>query len=230
MNEDEIIQDIVATLDRHLKQTTHSRTFRVQTLLPGAESSDADLMTSQETVPKMMTSQEMVKKTPEHRLVRTDSQLQTLDAFLTPKPRLSLGNVAVSLDKSVSEKGRVAPEGDTEAVSHAVAQEEDTSLPSDLALSQEHASSQELQTRQLVDVQLLSVLELRQEVYDARHVGMSLALSEWRRTGVTTNLTTHQTGLEEIMKHHTFVGVIDAVRALIQHKTRLFMVNYHELR
>ncbi|KAJ1927869.1 DNA mismatch repair protein [Tieghemiomyces parasiticus] len=57
--------------------------------------------------------------------------------------------------------------------------------------------------RPKVEVRLTSVLELREELQAGQH----------------TELTT-------ILRNHTFVGLVDYERALIQHNTRLFMINY----
>ena len=64
------------------------------------------------------------------------------------------------------------------------------------------------QTRhEYVKVMLTSVLELRQVIEDNQHKEL-------------TNL----------FKDHTFVGCIDECRALIQHQTKLFMINYQLIR
>lgn len=62
----------------------------------------------------------------------------------------------------------------------------------------------ELPTRR--EIQLSSVLNLKQEVQDASHPG-----------------------LREIIKDHTFVGCVDTKHALFQHQTKLYLVNTRKL-
>lgn len=59
--------------------------------------------------------------------------------------------------------------------------------------------------RPFVDVQLTSVLELRQSILDRMHRGIT-----------------------EVFRDHTFVGIVDSRLALVQHQIRLYMINYRE--
>ncbi|KAJ1568877.1 DNA mismatch repair protein [Cladochytrium tenue] len=60
--------------------------------------------------------------------------------------------------------------------------------------------------REMIDVQLTSILDLRKEFRDASHLGMT-----------------------ELLRGHSFVGLVDHRLALIQFHTKLFIVNYEEL-
>jgi DNA mismatch repair protein MLH1 len=122
---------------------------------------------------KMVGKSETPVRDPEHKLVRTDSKIRTLDIFL-------------------SQKASPSP-----------------ALPSDvieLSMPPEKVSC-DIGSSEIVDVQLTSVLELRAEVETKEH-----------------------SGITAIMHEHTFVGLVDTKLALIQHRTKLMMVDYHKVR
>ncbi|KAL5036418.1 DNA mismatch repair protein Mlh1 [Batrachochytrium dendrobatidis] len=60
--------------------------------------------------------------------------------------------------------------------------------------------------RQFVDVRLTSVLELRNEVIETEHKSVT-----------------------ELFHEHTFVGCVNDTLALIQHHTKLYLINYQEI-
>lgn len=88
---------------------------------------------------------------------------------------------------------QVEAEGDTEK------------LPEENATATKSATADSRAPRPFVEVQLTSVLELRQSITDKMHRGIT-----------------------EIFRGHTFVGVVDSRLALLQHQIRLYMVNYRE--
>ena len=64
-----------------------------------------------------------------------------------------------------------------------------------------------LSSTEIVDVQLTSVIELREELEAIEH-----------------------SGITEMLREHSFVGLVDTKLALIQHQTKLMMVDYHNIR
>ncbi|OLL23043.1 hypothetical protein NEOLI_001282 [Neolecta irregularis DAH-3] len=75
LNQEEIIDDICAALQRKLASTDTSRSFKTQTLLPGVK--PVELPATVEDLSK-------VRKPYEKHMVRTDSRDKTLDSHFTP--------------------------------------------------------------------------------------------------------------------------------------------------
>ncbi|KAI9498783.1 DNA mismatch repair protein mlh1 [Zychaea mexicana] len=114
------------------------------------------------------------RKVQEYNLVRTDSRARTLDTFVQrPEDELMEGIV------------------NTEDV-----------LELDEELSSQPISSQS-KKRPRIDVQMTSILNLRNAVKKSEH-----------------------TGLTNVLRDHTFVGCADDTLALIQHKQDLYLVNF----
>jgi hypothetical protein len=77
--------------------------------------------------------------------------------------------------------------------------------------------------RPRTDVRLISVLELREAVEkDIHHGKYNLACS--------TYLINTLIGLTEIVTGHIFVGFVDDERILIQHDTRLYVMELNRIR
>ena len=77
-------------------------------------------------------------------------------------------------------------------------------MSSNPPLSQQNQSQKE--EADLVDVQLTSVLDLREEIEFKEHEGLT-----------------------ELFREHCFVGCVDHRLATIQHRTRLLLVDYHKI-
>ena len=162
LHEDEIIEVVCGEIMKQLAKVDTSRTFKAQTLLPGAKVPSAtrppaDDDDDERVVPKAHAP----KKVYENNLVRTDSKLRKITSMLGPG-----GSGAL-------EDGLTIIYGGTE--------------------------------REAVHIRLSSVKQLRADVRDNVH-----------------------NGLTDIIAGHTYVGVVDDFRRLcaIQGGTKLYLVDY----
>ncbi|KAG2181878.1 hypothetical protein INT44_008694 [Umbelopsis vinacea] len=140
-------------------------------------------------------------KVSENKFVRTDSKLRTLDNFLHT-PSIISKPTQTAAEKRPEYEAADPPDvvmGDAGDDATETVTEE-TSVKS--ASTSTHISSD----RERVDVRLNSLLDLRKEVKKNEHKGLS-----------------------DIFADHTFVGVVDDALALIQHQTKLYLVNYSAL-
>lgn len=73
---------------------------------------------------------------------------------------------------------------------------------------------------------LTSILELRKSVQKSVHNGLSHRPLKWENRRLA-----HLTDLTEIIRKHTFVGIVDDYRclSLIQHATKLYLLNHTAL-
>ncbi|KAI8593436.1 histidine kinase-like ATPase [Geranomyces variabilis] len=130
-----------------------------------------------------LTAAPLSQRAPEHKLVRTDARTRTLDAYIT------------NLSSSSSMSSTAPPDDDDG--------QNDDGGADDVA---EEVPVPPPRKRIPVEVRLTSVLELRDEVQQARH-----------------------RGLTEVFVTHTFVGFVDDSLALIQAGTRLYMELFYQL-
>jgi DNA mismatch repair protein MLH1 len=132
-------------------------------------------------------------KQPEHKLVRTDSASRTLDSFLSPKPLIS-SQVLKIVD--FNSESLSAPSPTTEEIKKDL-------HGKFLKIKVPDLTAKKVE---IVDVQLISVLELRQSVENQENSRVT-----------------------EIFREHAFVGLVDDFRALIQHQTKLLMVDFKQI-
>ncbi|CAO3612028.1 unnamed protein product [Mucor hiemalis] len=111
LNEDQIIDSIVTLLQETLENANHSRTFFVQTLLPGATRPTED-----DIIEKPPTATPGRKQVAEYKYVRTDSAVTTLHSYLnkqntssTPAAAEASEDVEMIEESQVSEKRARVP-------------------------------------------------------------------------------------------------------------------------
>eukprot|EP00057_Strongylocentrotus_purpuratus_P013686 XP_011668160.1 PREDICTED: DNA mismatch repair protein Mlh1 [Strongylocentrotus purpuratus] len=230
LHEEAIIEDIQKCLEQKLLGCNSSRTYFTQALLPGSNLSIADDEDKSKGQRSSSTDQVYA-----HHMVRTDSKDQKLDAFLQVTPsgtkdksssssssryQRDVGVAGASGGSGGGGDGGQRP-GVVEILAPAEGMDTDDgqTLPrkrprSEVSSDTEGPSSrpgpsdedQELVSRQpkpkRKEIQLTSVLELQKEIEDDAHED-----------------------LRDLLKQHTFVGTVDAEYALIQHKTKLYLVN-----
>ncbi|KAJ3187287.1 DNA mismatch repair protein [Gaertneriomyces sp. JEL0708] len=206
LNEDQIVESVCRALRERLEGANRSRTFLTQTILPGAPP------------PLVIESAVVASKSvraPENQLVRTDSRARTLDAYISAnqstthaprkKPRIDSPTFEAHIANNVQPSSPRAGESpalleDTRASSSpADSMEVDQDPPSP-------AASTQLHKRPRINVRLTSVHELREDV-----------------------LSKEYESLTELFTDHIFVGLMDSRLALIQHQTKLYMVDYLRL-
>ncbi|KAG0207602.1 DNA mismatch repair protein [Mortierella sp. GBA30] len=248
MNEEEVIAKICDAIQERLGDANVSRNFLTQTLLP--QVSAMNRMEEATTA-----SKKIAPKVYEYNQVRTDSRAQTLDSFFTPASpspysitsssvhkRLKVGtermeDVQSDADQdmedtsdqeaeeqeNVTEGDIVAPSGSLlskigQFKSNALGKQgkqiqsrltsssrgsSSSSTPSSLS-SRSGSSNLAIRSKpSRMDVKLTSVLQLRDEVRKQGHPILT-----------------------PIFANHTFVGILDNQRGLIQNELALYLVNY----
>ncbi|KAG0332523.1 DNA mismatch repair protein [Podila horticola] len=239
MNEEEIIATICDTIQERLGDANVSRNFMTQTLLP--QLNQPSKLRSEENSFKKAA----VPKVYEYNQVRTDSRAQTLDSFLvSPSPyslsessthkRVKLGadddmnHTEVDEDESmtdVNERGDNSISGSllskidqfrnntakkTEAVS-SIHGKIVNSSQSSMSNTRHGGADEGTKARQStlrtksarVEVRLTSVLQLRDDVKKQGHPVLT-----------------------PIFANHTFVGILDNQRGLIQNELALYLVHF----
>ncbi|KAF9576426.1 DNA mismatch repair protein [Mortierella alpina] len=247
MNEEEVIAKICDAIQERLGDANVSRNFLTQSLLPqvSAKSRTEEAAASKKSVPKVY----------EYNQVRTDSRAQTLDSFFVPSSPYSISSssahkrVKVGVeqmegiegdgdqhmeelsDRDVTgQEGSCSGEDDEEMPG--LAQGEPGSLLSKIdqfksnPLGKGNASGLQTQKKlpgsfqpttprsgssnstpkskaSRVEVKLTSVLQLREEIRKQGHPILT-----------------------PIFANHTFVGILDNQRGLIQNELALYLINY----
>lgn len=227
LDQDDIIEVICEELQKKLASSNQSRTFTVQTLLPGAplasSSSQRPLPTQQPKNPTAPASERRppptTLKTPAQRLVRTDANAQTLDAMFGQADSGGARSVAPKKRKAsdVIELGSDGENGADESIeidavdidatfddTRSKYRGEDSEEKQNVTKGAARSSRKIAQT----DCDLTSIQELRQAVEDGAHAELTA-----------------------ILKQHTFVGVIDLAtgQSMLQHRTKLYLVNHNQL-
>ncbi|GAA5865798.1 hypothetical protein JCM1840_006251 [Sporobolomyces johnsonii] len=215
-DEDEVVELVCEKLAEVLEKQGESRSYKVQTLLPGTKTpkptarakSDSAVTSetpSQSTSRKPSTSSSSTKpaKIAPNKLVRTDAQSQTLDALFPTIPAPASSRSRKGKEKEISAlNGEDETEG--ERASKRRKSDHDPEFARLLAEEETKQKASRIRLAQS-DCALTSVRQLRQEVLDERNEA-----------------------LNTLFKNHTFVGVADLDHSvtLIQHQTKLYLINH----
>ncbi|XP_061108454.1 DNA mismatch repair protein Mlh1 isoform X2 [Conger conger] len=221
LHEDCIIESIQKHIESKLLGSNSSRTYFTQTLLPGLCVSSAD--------PKPSSSgSEPSDRVYAHQMVRTDCRAQKLDAFLQPsnRPVPVPQTQSASADQAVDpmDKAKNAAE-ELEDVDMLAALEEagpgeledmqgDNPRPSQMSSRKRPRVGQEGEEEELTaasiprkrKIKLHSVKELRSEITERAHAGLG-----------------------EMLQNHSFVGCVNPQWSLIQHQTKLYLLDITKL-
>ncbi|KAK9893561.1 DNA mismatch repair protein MutL [Cystobasidium minutum MCA 4210] len=204
LDQDDIIELICEEMQKKLSSANQSRTFNVQTLLPGTSHLQA---VDNASKPSSSTSTARPASTahrlPPQKLVRTDAKAQTLDSMINFASTARTDEATPAVIASDGEDDGDRPENAHSAPSKYRASDEPTSI---------HTSAQPSYARRtkipISDCDLTSIQELR--------------------AGLTKDKSQ---AIEDVLKAHTFVGVIDLFsgRSMLQHGTKLFLVDHNVL-
>ncbi|KAF8966707.1 DNA mismatch repair protein [Entomortierella lignicola] len=248
INEEEIIAKICDAIQDRLGNANVSRNFLTQTLLPqvNVKSQSEESSSSKKSTPKVY----------EYDQVRTDSRAQTLDSFLVPASPYTLSSsskhkrvkVGVEIDMDIDKDYEMEVDDNREIRGSGKKTSFDDSDDEDLTSSTaekssllvnkigqfknnplrkpggvsgshglivgsasgsgssqrtESSSSSGKTKHQRVEVKLTSVLQLREDVRKQGHPILT-----------------------PIFANHTFVGILDNQRGLIQNELALYLVNF----
>ncbi|KAM3862566.1 DNA mismatch repair protein Mlh1 [Diretmus argenteus] len=221
LHEDCIIESVQKHIESKLLGSNSSRTYFTQTLLPG-------LSVSAGSEVKSSSGAESGERVYAHQMVRTDFRAQKLDAFLQPKEKLAPG--PESAGPSSGDAGARTPqpaavdmdEMEDADLLEAVAEQE-AGVPQD-------GEGPGVDTRDLPRKRPRTGLEEEEEEQTAaatvkRRV-IKLASVKDLRAEITEN--THK-GLKDMLQNHSFVGCVNPQWTLIQHHTKLYLLNTTKL-
>uniref|UniRef100_A0A8C8HY87 DNA mismatch repair protein MLH1 n=1 Tax=Oncorhynchus tshawytscha TaxID=74940 RepID=A0A8C8HY87_ONCTS len=215
LHEDCIIESVQKQIESKLLGSNSSRTYFTQTLLPGLSVSTSEGKSSSNSTGDS-------ERVYAHQMVRTDSRAQKLDAFLQPASKLAPTPTANPNGQS---RGEPVTTNDMEEMDNAEILEEQApgatedgegtsrNTPADLPRKRPRAGQDEEQedltaaaTTRRRAIKLSSVKELRDDIAEHAHKG-----------------------LQEMLQNHSFVGCVNPQWTLIQHHTKLYLLNTTKL-
>uniref|UniRef100_A0AAR2JCQ3 DNA mismatch repair protein MLH1 n=1 Tax=Pygocentrus nattereri TaxID=42514 RepID=A0AAR2JCQ3_PYGNA len=214
LHEDCIIESIQKHIESKLLGSNSSRTYFTQTLLPGLSASVSDVKASNSS------SADTSERVYAHQMVRTDSKAQKLDAFLQPVTKPSLvpktaspsapAQAAAHLDDAemldTIDSLEPGTSKDVEVDSgHVQSETPPRKRPHVEEDRDDHATASASTPRRRI-IKLSSVKELRNEITEQTH-----------------------SGLQEMLQNHSFVGCVNPQWTLVQHHTKLYLLNTTKL-
>ncbi|CAN9500004.1 unnamed protein product [Ophioblennius macclurei] len=227
LHEDSVIESVQKHIESKLLGSNSSRTYFTQTLLPGLSVSGGS------EVKASNAATEPSERVYAHQMVRTDCRAQKLDAFLQPKEK-PLPPPPEPAGPSSSGETEMETETETRTVEmddaddmemlEALADQEEkapeggedgSSGAPDIHRKRprkEHTEQQEGKDEDVADtskrrvIKLTSIKELRVEITENAHKG-----------------------LQEMLQNHSFVGCVNPQWTLVQHHTKLYLLNTSKL-
>ncbi|KAK1173485.1 DNA mismatch repair protein Mlh1-like [Acipenser oxyrinchus oxyrinchus] len=237
LHEDSIVESVQKHIESKLLGSNSSRTYFTQTLLPGPAISSDDVLKPASSSAAAGASDRVYA----HQMVRTDFRAQKLDAFLQPanKTQTEPSELAVSecgssrqpeqcdtdmqelndadLLAGISEDldiedfmGDVKETGDSENSSLVnPPPRKRQRIGSDVEMKDDEGAGDttdaSVPKRRII--KLTSIKELRSEISEQAHKG-----------------------LQEMLQNHSYVGCVNPQWALVQHQTKLYLLNTTKLR
>ncbi|XP_073729677.1 DNA mismatch repair protein Mlh1 [Misgurnus anguillicaudatus] len=211
LHEDCIIESVQKHIESKLLGSNSSRTYFTQTLLPGLSASTSVVKASSSSAD----SQERVYA---HQMVRTDSKAQKLDAFLQPSVSSTAAQSRLEKTSSPPTATEDVKEPDDTELLDAVEVLEPSVNDNPQTDGQGPAEDAPPRKRPHVDkkkedltaaalprrriINLTSVKELREDIEQQTHKG-----------------------LQELLQNHSFVGSVNPQWTLVQHQTKLYLLN-----
>ncbi|KAM8738699.1 DNA mismatch repair protein Mlh1 [Acanthopagrus schlegelii] len=217
LHEDSVIESIQKHIESKLLGSNSSRTYFTQTMLPGLSVSGGSEVKSSSA------AAESSERVYAHQMVRTDCRAQKLDAFLQPKEKpppdpepsgpssretvtkttlpdsieMDDMNDADMLDALAEHEAEVAKgdEDDASGVQRKRPRKEQQQDEGDEDLTAAATPKRRI-------IKLNSIKELRAEITESTHKG-----------------------LQEMLQNHSFVGCVNPQWTLIQHHTKLYLLN-----
>ncbi|XP_062851880.1 DNA mismatch repair protein Mlh1 [Trichomycterus rosablanca] len=206
LHEDSIIESIQKNIESKLLGSNSSRTYFTQTLLPGLSISVSDVKSSGTSVA------DNNERVYAHQMVRTDSKAQKLDAFLQPVIKSSSvpctvasppkpDQVTTSINAEMLDDGKEVLPSTTKDVENADFQTETPPRKRPHMDEDKEDLTAACTPRRRV-IKLTSIKDLRNDITEQAHKG-----------------------LQEMLQNHSFVGCVNPQWALIQHHTKLYLLN-----
>ncbi|XP_019737644.1 DNA mismatch repair protein Mlh1 [Hippocampus comes] len=217
LHEDSVIESVQKHIEGKLLGSNSSRTYFTQTLLPGLSVCGAGEIKSSSG------TSESGERVYAHQMVRTDCRAQKLDAFLQPKEKL------------LPEPEPAGPSG-TDSKSKAVEPDDLDMLDALDQMEVELPKSEKESSDQVHDVQRKRPRKEQQEEEDteegqdedktasATPKRRVIKLNSVKELRAEISDNTHK-GLQEMLQNHSFVGCVNPQWTLIQHHTKLYLLN-----
>uniref|UniRef100_A0A671LGG6 DNA mismatch repair protein MLH1 n=1 Tax=Sinocyclocheilus anshuiensis TaxID=1608454 RepID=A0A671LGG6_9TELE len=214
LHEDSIIESVQKHIESKLLGSNSSRTYFTQTLLPGLSASSSASKASSSSAD----SQERVYA---HQMVRTDSKVQKLDAFLQPSTSSSAAQSRSdkASSSSTAAQGSAEPDHlelltalDVLEPCEAEDPQTDSQPPPDEAPPRKRPHVEEVEDLTAASlprrrfIKLTSIKELREDIEQHTHKG-----------------------LQDLLQNHSFVGSVNPQWTLVQHQTKLYLLNTTKL-
>ncbi|XP_044070251.1 DNA mismatch repair protein Mlh1 [Siniperca chuatsi] len=221
LHEDSVIESVQKHVESKLLGSNSSRTYFTQTLLPGLSVSGGG------EVKSTSAAAESSERVYAHQMVRTDCRTQKLDAFLQPKeksppdpePAGPSGSKAVT--KTAQPDSVEMDETDDADMMEALAEQE-AEVPKG---HEDNANGVQRKRPRKEQQQQEEEEDLRAAATPERRVIKLNSIKELRGE-ITEN--THK-GLQEMLQNHSFVGCVNPQWTLIQHHTKLYLLNTTKL-
>ncbi|GAA6214051.1 DNA mismatch repair protein Mlh1 isoform X1 [Lates japonicus] len=227
LHEDSVIESVQKHIESKLLGSNSSRTYFTQTLLPGLSVSGGS------EVKSSTTAADSTERVYAHQMVRTDCRAQKLDAFLQPKEKPPPD------PEPAGPSGREAATKPTGPDSVEMDETDDADLLEVLAQREAEEESsvgtRDVQRKRPRKEQQLDEEEEEAEVEEEEELTaaatpkrrvIKLTSIKELRTEITEN--THK-GLQEMLQNHSFVGCVNPQWTLIQHHTKLYLLNTTKL-
>lgn len=196
-DQDDIIDLVCAAVGHKLEKASDSRSFTVQTLLPGAPRPDATPTrpkSGQDHVesPLQTPAASAARKIAPNKLIRTDQLTQTLDGMFTPQPSSDAAAPEVEAELERPTKRRKGGSDHDPQFAARLAKEarEQAAVRAKIAQS---------------DCELTSIRELRAEVVDRRHDELDQIIKNHIFVGVAD---------------------VNAGLSMVQFQTKLYLINH----
>ncbi|XP_067465697.1 DNA mismatch repair protein Mlh1 [Thunnus thynnus] len=226
LHEDSVIESIQKHIESKLLGSNSSRTYFTQTLLPGLSvSGGSEVKSSGATA-------ESGERVYAHQMVRTDCRAQKLDAFLQPKEKPPpdpepAGPGSREATTKIVEPHDVEMDETDDADLLQALDEEEAEVPKDDKESSVSTHDVQRKRPRKEEQQQQEKEEEDQTAADTfkRRV-IKLNSIKDLRTEITDN--THK-GLQEMLQNHSFVGCVNPQWTLIQHHTKLYLLNTSKL-
>uniref|UniRef100_A0A7N8XZD3 DNA mismatch repair protein MLH1 n=1 Tax=Mastacembelus armatus TaxID=205130 RepID=A0A7N8XZD3_9TELE len=216
LHEDSVIESVQKHIESKLLGSNSSRTYFTQTLLPGLSVSGGS------EVKPSSAAGDSTERVYAHQMVRTDCRAQKLDAFLQPKekpppdPEPAGASSKEPATKTAQPDSIDMDETDDADMLEALAEHE-AEVPKETKLDTSRKRPRKTEQEEEEDltaaatpkrraIKLTSVRELRAEITESAHKG-----------------------LQEMLQNHSFVGCVNPQWTLIQHHTKLYLLNTTKL-
>uniref|UniRef100_A0A4W6FE08 DNA mismatch repair protein MLH1 n=1 Tax=Lates calcarifer TaxID=8187 RepID=A0A4W6FE08_LATCA len=207
LHEDSVIESVQKHIESKLLGSNSSRTYFTQTLLPGLSVSGGT------EVKSSTTAADSTERVYAHQMVRTDCRAQKLDAFLQPKEKPPPD------PEPAGPSGREAATKPTGPDSVEMDDTDDADLLEALAQQEQQLDEEEEEAEVEEEEELTAAATPKRRV-------IKLTSIKELRTEITEN--THK-GLQEMLQKHSFVGCVNPQWTLIQHHTKLYLLNTTKL-